>query len=58
MVRLGWSKFWTRYGRGRLAEQFEAAKQEAREAKRGLWAKPVLIDPADLSRPMLPIDEL
>jgi len=30
LVRLGHSKFWTRYGRGRLAEQFEAGEQEAR----------------------------
>jgi len=57
-VRPGWSTFWTRYGRGRLADQFEAAEAEAREAKRGLWAKPVLIDPADLTRPMPPLDEL
>ena len=37
MVRLGWSRFWTKYGRGRLAEEFGAAEREAREAKRGMW---------------------
>jgi len=58
MVRLGWSKFWTRFGRGRLAEQFEAAEREAREAKRGLWAEPLLIDPAEPPTPTPSIDEL
>ncbi len=38
MVRAGWSRFWTRYGRGRLAREFEAAEDEARQAIRGLWA--------------------
>ena len=37
MVREGWSTFWKKYGKGRLAAAFEAAEQEAREAKRGLW---------------------
>lgn len=37
LVRLGWSAYVTKYGRGRLAEQFEAAEKEARAAKRGLW---------------------
>jgi len=37
MVRLGWSKFCSKDGRGRLAAEFEAAEREAREAKRGLW---------------------
>lgn len=36
MVRLGWSKFWTRYGRGRLADQFGAAEAEAEAHGRGL----------------------
>ena len=38
MVRLGWTKFWTKYGRGRLAREFMAAQEEAREAHRGLWS--------------------
>ena len=38
MVRLGWTKFWTKYGRGRLAREFMAAQEEAREARRGLWS--------------------
>ncbi len=39
MVRLGWSRFWTRYGRGRFADEFEAAERQARAARRGLWAE-------------------
>ena len=39
MVRLGWTKFWTKYGRGRLAREFMAAQEEAREARRGLWGR-------------------
>ena len=38
MVRLGWTRFWTKYGRGRLAREFMAAQEEAREARRGLWS--------------------
>jgi len=38
MVRLGWSRFWTKYGAGRLADDFRRAEREAREAKRGMWA--------------------
>jgi len=33
MVRLGWTPFWTKYGRGRYAEDFESAEVEARAAK-------------------------
>lgn len=39
MVRLGWSRFWTKYGEGRLAADFRRAEREAREAQRGLWAE-------------------
>lgn len=39
MVRLGWSRFWTAFGAGRLAEAFEKAEAEARQAKRGLWRR-------------------
>ena len=38
LVRLGWSKNYTKYGEGRMNEQFERAEQEAKEAERGLWA--------------------
>ena len=38
MVRLGWSRFWTKYGAGRYADDFRRAEREAREAQRGLWA--------------------
>jgi endonuclease YncB( thermonuclease family) len=38
MVRLGWSRFWTKYGAGRYADDFRRAEREAREAKRGMWA--------------------
>ena len=37
MMRQGWSKLYTKYGKGRLHPAFEAAEREAREAKRGLW---------------------
>jgi len=37
MVRLGWSRFWTRYGAGRHADLFAAAEREARDARVGLW---------------------
>ena len=36
MVRLGWSPFWTKYGAGRLASEFERAEEEARRAARGV----------------------
>ena len=39
MVRLGWSEFWTKYGKGRFADAFREAEREAREARRGLWAE-------------------
>lgn len=39
LVRLGWSRYWTKYGRGRFASQFELAEKEARSARRGLWTK-------------------
>jgi len=37
IVRQGWSKLYTKYGKGRLHAEFEAAEREARDAKRGLW---------------------
>ncbi|MFO8071047.1 MAG: thermonuclease family protein [Polyangia bacterium] len=37
MVRRGWSTFWTRYGRGRLAAKLERAENEARAEGAGLW---------------------
>ena len=39
MVRLGLTPFWTKYGRGRYAEDFEKAEAEARAAGRGLWSE-------------------
>jgi endonuclease YncB( thermonuclease family) len=39
MVRLGWSRFWTRYGEGRFAGQFRQAEREARDKGHGLWAR-------------------
>jgi len=39
MVRLGWSRFWTKYGEGKYVADFREAEQEARGAKRGLWKK-------------------
>lgn len=38
LVRLGWTRFWTRYGEGRYAAEFAAAEREARQARRGIWA--------------------
>lgn len=37
MVRLGWTPFWTKYGPGRHAEDFQEAQAEAKAKKRGLW---------------------
>lgn len=37
LVRQGWSPFWDRYGAGRFAADFEAAEEEARSGRRGLW---------------------
>ena len=37
VVRQGFSRFFTKYGGGRLAERFRAAEEEARAARRGLW---------------------
>lgn len=36
MIRLGWSRFETGFGRGRLAERLRRAEREARRARRGL----------------------
>lgn len=36
-VRRGWSRFYARFGAGRLADEFRAAEDEARAAGRGLW---------------------
>jgi len=41
-----------------LPGDLEAAEREAREAKRGLWGKPVLIDPAEPPTPTPTIDDL
>jgi micrococcal nuclease len=38
LVRQGWSPFYKKYGKGRMAAEFEAAEAEARAAQRGLWA--------------------
>jgi micrococcal nuclease len=37
LMRQGWSKLYTKYGKGRLHEKFVAAEAEARDAGRGLW---------------------
>lgn len=37
LVRQGWSAYYTKYGKGRLRAEFEAAEREARTARRGLW---------------------
>jgi micrococcal nuclease len=39
MVRQGWSRFWTRYGKGRFSADFSRAEKEARGEGRGLWRK-------------------
>ena len=38
LVRQGWTRFWTRYGAGRLADELTAAEREAREHSAGLWS--------------------
>jgi endonuclease YncB( thermonuclease family) len=49
LVRLGWSKFETKYGEGRLAAEFRKAEAEAIKANRGLWEEvpPVIAGPGD-----------
>jgi micrococcal nuclease len=37
MVRQGWTRFWTRYGSGRLKAAFREAEKQAREEQAGLW---------------------
>ncbi len=37
MVRLGWSKFYTKYGAGKYADKFMAAEKEAKKDRRGIW---------------------
>lgn len=37
LVRGGWTRFFTRYGKGRHAEAFEQAEAAARRADAGLW---------------------
>ncbi len=39
LVRQGWSAFYTKYGKGRMAAEFEKAEAEARRAKVGLWGE-------------------
>lgn len=39
MVRLGWSTYWTKYGRSRYEPAFQLAQRSARAARRGLWAQ-------------------
>jgi len=39
MVRLGWSRYEPGEGRSPLADAFLAAEEEARAARRGLWAR-------------------
>ncbi len=38
MIRLGWSRFDTRFGAGRFADRLRRAEEEARRARRGLHA--------------------
>jgi len=37
MVRRGWTRFFTKYGEGRFAEQFRDAEEQARRGRAGLW---------------------
>ena len=38
MVRLGFSTYWTKYGKSRFDAQFKQAEQEAKAKKRGIWS--------------------
>ena len=38
LVRQGWSKLYTKYGKGRLHEEFVAAEAEAKAGGFGLWS--------------------
>lgn len=37
IVHAGWSRFWTKYGEGKYADQFEAAEEAAKSQGRGTW---------------------
>ncbi len=37
IVRKGWSEYWTKFGKSRLACDFMKAEEEARKYRRGLW---------------------
>jgi len=39
LIREGWSQFYTKYGTGRFAQEFEDAEGEAEHEGVGLWAK-------------------
>jgi len=39
MVRLGWSPYYTEYGRSRFDLEFREAEAEARSSQRGLWRR-------------------
>ncbi|MCU0661231.1 MAG: thermonuclease family protein [Myxococcota bacterium] len=39
MVESGWTRFYTRFGKGKYAAQLEAAQAAAKEKGLGLWAK-------------------
>jgi micrococcal nuclease len=44
MIRLGWTRFYVKYGEGRFARDFEATEFEAMRSGQGLWASRALAD--------------
>lgn len=48
IVHAGWSRFWTKYGEGKYADQFEAAEETAKSQGRGIWKDS---RPSELIRP-------
>lgn len=52
LVRKGWSRHWTRYGRGKHADVLDELEDEARDARRGAWGledRPWPIWPEDVN---------
>lgn len=37
MVRLGWSNYWTKYGKGKYEKAFINAEKQAQKKKQGMW---------------------
>lgn len=38
IVRQGWSTHWTEFGRGKFANELDAAERDAKQSHRGIWS--------------------